>query len=194
MERDEDIVQLNPQDGGGATAYCACPTSESPVPVGVGAPCSRHQAVEGALYGRAGSQFHAGRCHPYNGAQACGPQYEVSPAASTKLQLECRPTYVLPKATSPQRGPKREGEVLRAGEYRARVVRCADIPRADGSEIASPAFDCIASTGRSATRANFPEARGIRSAASGRPLLIGVRKIRMYGLNWGVDSVTDLQA
>lgn len=109
MVRHEAKARLTPQGGGRAAACCACPTGESPVPEGVGAPGSRPQAVEGDLCARAGRQKPARRRKPRNGEQARGPQHEVKPAASTDLQPAGRAAHVTAKATSPERDPKREG-------------------------------------------------------------------------------------
>jgi hypothetical protein len=109
MVRHEAKARLNPQGGGSAAACCACPTGESPVPVGVGAPGSRPQVVEGDLCARAGRQKPVKRRKPCNGEQARGAQHEVKPAASTDLQPAGRAAHVTAKATSPERDPKREG-------------------------------------------------------------------------------------
>ena len=110
MVRHEAKARLNPQGRGGAAACCACPTGESPVPVGVGAPGSRPQVVEGDLCARAGCQKPVRRRKPRSGEQARGPQHEVKPAASTDLQAAGRAAHVTAKATSPGRDPKREGD------------------------------------------------------------------------------------
>lgn len=110
MVRHEAKALLNPQGRGGAAACCACPTGESPVPVGVGAPGSRPQAAEGDLGARAGRRKPARRRKPCNGEQARGPQHEVKPAASTHSQSAGRAAHVTAKATSPERDPKREGD------------------------------------------------------------------------------------
>ncbi len=109
MVRHEAKARLNPQGRGGAAACCACPTGESPVPVGVGAPGSRPQTAEGDLGVRAGRQKPVKRRKPFSGEQARGPQHEVKPAASTDLQPAGRAAHVTAKATSPERDPKREG-------------------------------------------------------------------------------------
>jgi RNA-directed DNA polymerase len=88
-------------------ASCAIPTGESPVPVGVGAPGSRPQVVEGDLCARAGRQKPVRRRESRSGEQARGPQHEVKPAASTDLQPAGRAAHVTAKATSPERVPKR---------------------------------------------------------------------------------------
>jgi hypothetical protein len=110
MVRHEAKARPNPQGGRRAAACCACPTGESPVPVGVGAPGSRPQVVEGDLCARAGRQKPARRRKPRNGEQARGPQHEVKPAASTHLQPAGRAAHLTAKATSPERDPKREGD------------------------------------------------------------------------------------
>ena len=109
MVRHEAKARLNPQGRGGTAACCACPTGESPVPVGVGAPGSRPQVVEGDLLARAGCQKSVNRREPFSGEQARGPQHEVKPAASTDLQPAGRAAHVTAKATSPGRDPKRAG-------------------------------------------------------------------------------------
>jgi hypothetical protein len=109
MVRHEAKAQLNPQGRGGAAACCACPTGESPVPVGVGAPGSRPQVVEEDLCARAGCQEPARRRESRNGEQARGPQHEVKPAASTDLQPAGRAAHVTAKATLLAREPKRAG-------------------------------------------------------------------------------------
>jgi hypothetical protein len=109
MVRHEAKARLNPQGGSGAAACCACPTGESPVPVGVGAPGSRPQAVEGDLCARAGCQEPVRRRKPRSGEQARGPQHQVKPAASTDLQPAGRAAHVTAKATSLERDPKRAG-------------------------------------------------------------------------------------
>jgi hypothetical protein len=110
MVRHEAKARLNPQGQGGAAACCACPTGESPVPVGVGAPGSRPQVVEGDLLAQAGCQKSVNRREPLSGEQARGPQHEVKPAASTHLQPAGRAAHVTAKATSLERDPKREGD------------------------------------------------------------------------------------
>jgi len=110
MVRHEAKARLNPQGRSGAAACCVCPTGESSVPEGVGAPGSRPQVVEGDLCARAGCQKPARRRKPCNGEQARGPQHEVKPAASTHLQPAGRAAHVTAKATSPERDPKRWGD------------------------------------------------------------------------------------
>jgi len=109
MVRHEAKARLNPQGRRQAAASCACPTGESPVPVGVGAPGSRPQVVEGDLCARAGRQKPVKRREPFSGEQARGPQHQVKPAASTDLQPAGRAAHVTAKATSPGRDPKRSG-------------------------------------------------------------------------------------
>src|SRR5438105_3659752 len=109
MVRHEAKARLNPQGCGSAAACCASPTGESPVPVGVGAPGSRPQAVEGDLCVRAGCQKPVRRRKPRSGEQARGPQHEVKPAASTDLQPAGRAAHVTAKATPLAREPKRAG-------------------------------------------------------------------------------------
>jgi len=109
MVRHEAKARLNPQGRGGVAARCACPTGESPVLVGVGAPGSRPQVLEGDLCARAGRQKPARRRKLRSGEQARGPQHEVKPAASTHLQPAGRAAHVTAKATSPERDPKRAG-------------------------------------------------------------------------------------
>jgi len=109
MVRHEAKARLNPQGEGSAAACCASPTGESPVPVGVGAPGSRPQAVEGDLCARAGRQKPVRRRKPRSGEQARGPQHEVKPAASTDLQPAGRAAHVTAKATSLAQEPKRAG-------------------------------------------------------------------------------------
>jgi hypothetical protein len=110
MVRHEAKARLNPQGRGGAAACCACPTGESPVPVGVGAPGSRPQVLEGDLCARAGRQKPVRRREPRSGEQARGPQHQVKPAASTDLQPAGRAAHVTAKATSSARDPKRAGD------------------------------------------------------------------------------------
>jgi hypothetical protein len=109
MVRHEAKARLNPHGQGSAAACCACPTGESPVPVGVGAPGSRPQVWEGDLHARAGRQKPARRREPRNGEQARGPQHEVKPAASTDLQPAGRAAHVTAKATPLAQEPKRAG-------------------------------------------------------------------------------------
>ena len=109
MVRHEAKVRLNPQGRGGAAACCASPTGESPVPVGVGAPGSRPQVVEGDLCARAGCQEPVKRREPFSGEQARGPQHEVKPAASTDLQPAGRAAHVTAKTTPLAQEPKRAG-------------------------------------------------------------------------------------
>jgi len=91
-------------------ACCATPTGESPVPVGVGAPGSRPQVVEGDLRARAGRQKSVRRRKPRSGEQARGPQHEVKPAASTHVQPAGRAAHVTAKATPLAPEPKRAGD------------------------------------------------------------------------------------
>ncbi len=108
MVRHEAKARLKPQGRGGVAACCACPTGESPVPVGVGAPGSRPQAAEGDRGVRAGRHKPVRRRKPRSAEQARGAQHEVKPAASTQLQTAGRAAHVTAKATSPKRDPKRE--------------------------------------------------------------------------------------
>lgn len=108
MVRHEAKARLNPRGGGSAAACCACPTGESPVPVGVGAPDSRPQVLEGDLCARAGCQKPVRRRESRSGEQARGPQHEVKPAASTDLQPAGRAAHVTAKATSSEPDPKGE--------------------------------------------------------------------------------------
>lgn len=107
MVRHEAKARLNPQGQGVAAACCACPTGESPVPVGVGAPHSRPQVVEGDVRARAGRHKPSRRRKPRSGEQARGPQHEVKPAASTDLRPAGRAAHVTANATLLQRDPKR---------------------------------------------------------------------------------------
>jgi RNA-directed DNA polymerase len=109
MVRHEAKARLNPKGEGSAAACCASPTGESPVPVGVGAPGSRPQVVEGDLCARAGCQEPVRRRKPRSGEQARGPQHEVKPAASTDLQPAGRAAHVTAKATPLAQEPKRAG-------------------------------------------------------------------------------------
>ena len=109
MVRHEAKARLNPQGRGGVAACCASPTGESPVPVGVGAPGSRPQVVEGDLCARAGRQESVRRRKPRSGEQARGPQHQVKPAASTNLQPTDRAAHVTAKATPLAQEPKRAG-------------------------------------------------------------------------------------
>ena len=109
MVRHEAKARLNPQGRGGVAACCACPTGESPVPVGVGAPGSRPQVLEGDLCARAGCHKPVRRREPRSGEQARGPQHEVKPAASTDLQPAGRAAHVTAKATPLAQEPKRAG-------------------------------------------------------------------------------------
>ena len=110
MVRHEVEARLSPQGRGEAAACCATPTGESPVPVGVGAPGSRPQVVEGDLCARAGCRKPVRRREPRSGEQARGPQHEVKPAASTDLQPAGRAAHVTAKATSLAFEPKRAGD------------------------------------------------------------------------------------
>jgi len=109
MVRRDVEEELNPQGRGMDSACCATPTGESPVPVGVGAPGSRPQVMEGDLCARAGRPKPVKRRKPTSGEQARGPQHEVKPAASTQLQPAGRAAHVTAKATLPVREPKRAG-------------------------------------------------------------------------------------
>ena len=107
--RHEAKARLNPQGQGGAAACCACPTGDSPVPAGVGAPGGRRQVVQRDLCARAGCQKPARRRKPRSGQPARGPQHEVKPAASTDLQPAGRAARVTAKATPLAQEPKRAG-------------------------------------------------------------------------------------
>jgi hypothetical protein len=109
MVRHEAKARPNPKGEGSAAACCASPTGASPVPVGVGAPGSRPQAVEGDLRARAGRQKPVRRRKPRSGEQARGPQHEVKPAASTDLQPTGRAAHFTAKATPLAQEPKRAG-------------------------------------------------------------------------------------
>jgi hypothetical protein len=77
-----------------AFACCACPTGESPVPVGAEAPGSRPQA-RGEIH-----VVRAGRRKPLRREQQRGPQHEVKLAASKEKQSGSRAAHVTAKATS----------------------------------------------------------------------------------------------
>ena len=107
MVRRDAKEEPNSEGGGSTLACCATPTGESPVPVGVGAPGSRPQAVEGDLRARAGRPKPVRQPRLRSGEQARGPQHQVKPAASTNLQPAGRAAHVTAKATSSARVPKR---------------------------------------------------------------------------------------
>ncbi len=86
---------------------CACPAGESPVPVGVGAPGSRPQALGGDLCVRAGRRKPVRRRKLRSGERARGPQHEVKPAASTDEQSGGRADHFAAKARLAVRDPKR---------------------------------------------------------------------------------------
>jgi len=109
MVRRDAEERLTPARGGPTLACCATPTGESPVPVGVGAPGSRPQVVEGDLCARAGCQKPVRRRESRSGEQARGPQHEVKPAASTDLQPAGRVAHFTTKATPLAQEPKRAG-------------------------------------------------------------------------------------
>jgi hypothetical protein len=109
MVRRDAKEELIPHGGGSTVACCATPTGESPVPVGVGAPGSRPQVLEGDLCARAGRQKPVRWRKPRSGEQARGPQHEVKPAASTDLQPAGRAAHVTAKATPLAQEPKRAG-------------------------------------------------------------------------------------
>jgi len=109
MVRHEAKARLNPQGRGGAAACCACPTGERPVPAGAGASGGWPQVLEGDLRARAGCQKPVRRRVPRSGEQACGPQHEVKPAASTDLQPAGRAAHLTAKAAALAREPKRAG-------------------------------------------------------------------------------------
>ena len=88
-------------------ASCASPAGEKPVPVSIGAPGSRPQAMRGDSRARAGCQEPATRREPCNGEQARGPQHEVKPAASTEEQSGGRADHVAAKATPTVPEPRR---------------------------------------------------------------------------------------
>ncbi len=124
MVRHEAKATRSSQGRRGAAACCANPTGESPVPVGVGAPGSRPQVVEGDLCARAGCQKPVRRRKLRSGEQARGPQHEVKPAASTDLQPAGRAAHVTAKATSLAQEPKRAedcGGVLGAARVQGLV-------------------------------------------------------------------------
>ena len=67
-----------------ASARCASPARESPVPVGVGASGSRSQVFGRDPSARAGPRKPVRRPRSRSGEQARGPQRQVKPAASTE--------------------------------------------------------------------------------------------------------------
>jgi hypothetical protein len=85
----------------GADPRCAFPTGGSPVPVGAGAPGSRPPSS-----GR-DSDDEAGRRKPPRREQACGPQHQVNPAASTDEQSGGRAAHVTAKAIPTTQAPER---------------------------------------------------------------------------------------
>jgi hypothetical protein len=77
-----------------SASRCSSPAGASPASVSAGAPSSRPQARPETAVARAGCQEPLGR------EQARGPQPNVKPAASTKLQPESRADHVAAKAMS----------------------------------------------------------------------------------------------
>ena len=92
----------------GPGASCAFPAGESPVSVIAGEPSSRPQVGGRNPEAQAGCQEPAKRREPFSGEQVRGPQHEVKPAASTRLQSESRAAHVtakaIPVAQVPERG------------------------------------------------------------------------------------------
>ncbi len=109
MVRREAEERPIPEGGCQTLACCATATGESPIPVGVRAPGSRPQVVEGDLHARAGRQKPVRRHKPRSGEQARGPQHEVKPAASTDLQPAGRAAHFTAKARPLAQEPKRAG-------------------------------------------------------------------------------------
>jgi hypothetical protein len=106
MVRRDVTACLSASLGEMAITCCASPTGASPVPVSIGAPVSRPQVWKGDLHARAGYQKSVRWQEPFNGERTCGPQREVKPAASTKLQLGGRAAHVTAKATLSAGEPK----------------------------------------------------------------------------------------
>jgi len=107
MVRREVKIDPTPQGEGTSFACCACPAGESPAPVSVGAPGSRPQAERGDLAVRAGCQKPGDQRRLAHGEQARGPQHEVKPAASSKLQPTGRADHVAAKAKPVGQVPNR---------------------------------------------------------------------------------------
>jgi len=105
-----EVINVSPVVAGRADiTCCASPTGVSPVPVSIGAPVSRPQALEGDFRARAGYHKSAKWHRPFNGERTRGPQLKVKPAASTKLQSAGRADHVTAKATLLARAPKLAG-------------------------------------------------------------------------------------
>jgi hypothetical protein len=92
---------------GRRSAHCASPAGASPALASVGAPGSRPQAAGEIPLARAGRRKLARRFKPRSEEQACGPQHEVKPAASTEAQSGGRADHVTAKATPSARASKR---------------------------------------------------------------------------------------
>ena len=106
MVRRDVVVCLSASLGEIATACCASSAGANPVPVSIGAPGSRPQAVKGDLQTQAGYQKSVRWREPLSGERTRGPQREVKPAASTHLQPGGRAAHITAKAISEGRVPK----------------------------------------------------------------------------------------
>ena len=80
---------------------CISPTGGSPVPVSIGAPGSRPQALGETPVA------HAGCRKPLRREQARGPQHQVNVAASSQKQWESRAAHFTAKTTPDAPDPKR---------------------------------------------------------------------------------------
>jgi RNA-directed DNA polymerase len=108
--------KAKPRSGEEASSCCVCLTGASPVSVSVGAPSSRPPLSGGESSGEAGRQEPGNQRKLVTREQVCGPQHEVKPGASTKIQSEStggekpnvsRAAHVTAKATSNVLDPKR---------------------------------------------------------------------------------------
>ena len=97
MVRREDTGLTEGRPTGKAASRCAVPTGESPERVIAGEPGSRPALEAERPKGEAWCQKPL-RAKADSGEQARGPQHQVKPAASTRLQSESRAEHVAAKA------------------------------------------------------------------------------------------------
>jgi hypothetical protein len=105
VRREEE--EAEPRSGKARSSRCACLSGGSPVSVSVGAPSSRSPVSGRDSSAEAGCRKPGKQRKLFTGEQECGPQHEVKPGASTKLQSESRSAHITGKATVCAQVPKR---------------------------------------------------------------------------------------
>jgi hypothetical protein len=203
MVRHEAKARLNRQGRGRAAPRCACPTGESPVTLGVGAPGSRPRVVEGDLRARAGCQL-SRACSPPAAHQTGAPHWsrrlerrgvilrEVAGSTSRDNAFRQRGSCDFAQDDGPSLAAASGTQVssfISKPANRREPVR-GEQARGPQHEVTPAASTELQPAGRAAHVFGV----GPHHAASRRPLVSRVREIRTHGLSGGVGSVFNLRA